>query len=677
MYDIDDQFLQLELRDIPLPLTNMEAKKRYRKTEKGRASRRTERKNKAERDYLIKPFIAWDGEGVTRIEGQKQDYVLFANSNGEALQAGRSKYLSTIRIFEFALTRNKPGTINVIYGAGYDWNMWLRDVPRETLEVLYSTGEVAWAEYWIKWRPGKTFHLGRRGTKESVLFYDVVSFFQRAFIKACDEYLGDDFRHRDLIIKNKRLRGSFTETDLAEIARYCDAELENLVSLMNELRERLYRVGLKVSRWDGPGAIAVALFREHGVKDHLRRTEQAESLAVRMAYFGGRFEVCKTGYQNSTVYEYDVNSAYPWALQDVPSMAGGTWSEEHGFIDPGTDFVLYYVHFAGSVMNDTKPYPLPHRLPNGNVVYSRFTSGWYWGPEVFTAQKYVKMYGGSLIVEKTRIFTPATDEKPFAFIGPIYTQRLELKRAKDGAQVGIKLGLNSLYGKLAQQVGWAETREGLRLPPYHQLEWAGYATSRCRAAVYGAVLQDLDSVVAFETDAMFTTRRLAVSEGELLGQWGYESFDDMAYLQSGTYFAQQAGEAVEKSRGVDRGELTYDLAMEALRSGTGTVSAKLTRFNGLGIALAQKFSKWLVWETMTKNVSIFPGAKRTHVHEMCTQCASGATMTDRFHETYPYFGVERGTESTPFPIEWETVTETGTAFAELRRENIERRGFDD
>jgi len=55
--------------------------------------------------------------------------------------------------------------------------MWLRDV-HVNIDVLYKTGESPGGEYWIKWRPGKTFHIGRRGTKETVLFYDVISFFQ-------------------------------------------------------------------------------------------------------------------------------------------------------------------------------------------------------------------------------------------------------------------------------------------------------------------------------------------------------------------------------------------------------------------------------------------------------------------------------------------------------------------
>src|SRR3546814_527508 len=135
-----------EMVDAPKVKTPAERRRTYKKTNKGVAERRRYQAAKRERDYLVKPFVFWDGEGVTRTEGQKQDYILFGNSNGDALRAGRSRYLSTNRLFEFALTRNTPGTFNVIYGAGYDWNMWLRDLPRETLEVLYKTGDMTWSD---------------------------------------------------------------------------------------------------------------------------------------------------------------------------------------------------------------------------------------------------------------------------------------------------------------------------------------------------------------------------------------------------------------------------------------------------------------------------------------------------------------------------------------------------
>lgn len=665
-----------EIGEAPSPLTLSERQSRFRKTPKGKTASQRERKARSERDYLTKPFIFWDGEGVTRVEGEKQDYVLFGNSLGDRLRTPHG-YLSTAEIFRFIFSRVQPKTINVIYGASYDWNMWMRDIPRETLQTLYDTGQCEWSGYWIKMRPGKQFHIGIRGTKETALFYDVVSLFQRPFIAACDEYLGDGFEDRDLIVKNKRLRSGFDVSDLEEIERYMSAELVNGVKLMNEFRERIYRVGMRVSRWDGPGALAVALFQEHDIKSHLSPTERWMSEAVTSAYFGGRFEVCLTGYSSENVYEYDINSAYPWALQDVPSLAGGRWVTHTGYHDPGTDFVLHYVVFTGHINNVNRPYPLPFRKQDGNVSFPRHVVGWYWGPEVAVAQKYVDQYGGSLAVQETRVFYPVTDVRPFAFIGPIYKLRLALKKAKDGAQVGIKLALNSMYGKLAQQLGWKQTPNGIRIPPYHQLEYAGYATSRCRAALFDAVLQDLDSVVAFETDAMFTTRPLTVIEGEGLGEWGRDVFTDMVYLQSGTYFAhsEEDGELVEKTRGVDRGELTFAHAYRTLEHGGTHIPAKMTRFHALGTALTQSFDKWLVWEKMSKMVSVFPGAKRTHYHEMCTQCGAGHGMVDTFHETWPDASIEPGSVSMPHQLEWETVTETGRELARLRRENHERRGI--
>src|SRR5690606_23853220 len=108
-----------------------------------------------------------------------------------------------------------------------------------------------WEGYRIAWRRGKSFQLAQG--KRKALFYDVISFFQAPFVKACDSYLGERFVDREMIVQNKMLRSSFRAADLSEIARYNRAELVNLVELMNELRIRLHKVGLKPGRWDGPG----------------------------------------------------------------------------------------------------------------------------------------------------------------------------------------------------------------------------------------------------------------------------------------------------------------------------------------------------------------------------------------------------------------------------------------
>lgn len=671
----------IERTAMPKPMTRAEHRQKYRKTESGKEEKRRYSRKKSERDYLAKRFVAWDGEGVTRSPGAKQDYVLFMHSDGEPL-AAPERYLGTEEIFRFIMREKQDGVTNVIYGATYDWNMWLRDLPRTHLERLHKTDAVSWGDWTIKWRPGKEFRLKNNVTGDKVLFYDVVSLFQSSFIVACDKNLKERFVERDLIVKNKAARGSFTENDIEEVTRYTRAELVNLVLLMDDLRLNLFNAGLRVGRWDGPGAVAVALFQQHNVKDAKRETRPDEYDAVHSAYFGGRFEVCHTGYTSGAVYEYDINSAYPWALQDVPTLAGGHWECCEGDARAGdTDFILYRATFSGNASDSVRPFPLPHRDEKGYILYPRDTTGWWWGPEINVARKYVEKYPeATLTIHETWIFRPVTDEKPFAFIEPLFQQRLTYKKQKNGAEKGIKLGLNSMYGKLAQQVGWTIDRKTgeLRIPPYHQMEWAGYVTSRCRAAVYEAVLDDLDSVIAFETDAVFTSRKIRVREGESLGAWEYVEFQGMAYLQSGTYFAHEVDKKtgalslVEKTRGVDRGEIGYKEALHALETDEH-IPAKLTRFFALPLALAQKFDKWLTWETMTKNVNMIPGDKRTHVHEVCYDCSQGSTLRERMHETFPR-SVPKGSVSQPKLIEW---LDNGTQIdeeAQMRRADIERYG---
>lgn len=636
-------------------------------------------------------FVAWDGEGVTRANGS-HDYVLFANSDGHRISS--LSHLSTGEIFDFILSVSDPGAINVIYGAGYDWNMWLKDIRRPQLEMLYKEGYVRWRGYTIRWRQGKSFSITQkvRGKKpRSANFFDVLPFFQRSFVAACDEYLGERFKaaDRDMITENKILRSGFRAEDIASIIRYNDAELKYLVMLANELRDRLARVGLFPARWDGPGAIAVALFKREGIKDHLNKNfPEVITEAARYAYFGGRFEVVRPGHSENPVYEYDINSAYPWALQDVPSLAGGFWERVES-PEVVEDFALYRVQWDGSSGGPFLPQPLPMRSRKGIISFPVHAHGWYWGPEVRAAQKYARgaswyapRSNVSLTIHEGYVFRPATDERPFSFIGPLYTERKRLKAAGDGAHVGIKLGLNSMYGKLAQQVGWRIDEEtgAVIMPPYHQIEWAGYVTSRCRAAILElAMTQDLRDVIAFETDAMFSRRVIAGANlGSGLGEWEYVSFRNMTYVQSGTYFADDAkGKPVDKTRGVDRGNLTRAQVLDAQSKGLPTVPSQLTRFVGLGLALAQNFGNWTKWITSGKEISLTPKGKRIHFPGNC--CYHRSAEKTEWHDTLP----ERSTPEdfcAKHAVEWEDAElrdDTGMALSELRRAHYESRSFND
>lgn len=655
-------------------LSNAERQQRYRSnnSQKWQARKRKDRHDnsrwRTNESYLSRPFLAWDGEGVTTNDGVHR-YVMLANSTGADIIDPEG--IATVRALGFLVDEaNRVGdAINVIYGGGYDVNMILRDFTRTDLERIYKRKFYEWRGFRMSWRPGKSFYVCRvdnRGRKigKGVTLYDVVSFFQCAFVKACDSYLGDKFTHRELIVENKALRSAFTLDDVDNVRRYNAAELENLVSLMVELRARLNRVGLRPSRWDGPGAIAAALLKKHGIKDHMAKTPKPVAGAARYAYAGGRFELVKFGVVPEKAYEYDIRSAYPSALRNVPSLNSGVWIHHKG--DPGAlPFAIYHVRYRGYRMDICGAFF--RRDPNGTVCFPTKVTGWYWSPEVASGRDYCDAGYGEMEVLECWEFRSKSDVRPFDFINGLYLKRAALKRGKDGAHVGIKLGLNSLYGKLAQQVGWELTPKGLKIPPFHQLEWAGYTTSYARAKVLRAAMSNIDAVIAFETDAVFSTEPLNVPISENLGDFELKVFDNLSYVQSGLYFGDSEGQLIAKTRGVDRGSLTRETVETNILNHDAkdrVAHAKLTRFIGAGIALAQSFERWRTWETIDKAMTLEPSGKRWHLD--CPACDDTPIAHGVWHETF--CPLLNDAHSCEFPVEWINPDPAMIELEELRRD---------
>lgn len=672
--------------DVPIPASNAERQRRYRANSKDRyyANRKRYRhdnsKHQTDASYLSRPFVAWDGEGITKPDGSHV-YVMLAVSdgNGKGYYLGNPAGLGTYETLSWILEKAGAfeNAIHVIYGGGYDWNMILRDLSYRELGEVYRKKFAEWQGFRLAWRQGKSFYIAKvndKGEKigKGVTIYDCAPFFQCPFVKACDDYLGDRFQDRDLIVENKALRSSFTVADIPEVRRYNDAELRNLVLLMTELRERLNKVGLRPARWDGPGAIAAALLTREKVKDAKADTPEEVAKAARYAYAGGRFEVIRYGHSDRAAFEYDINSAYPAALRFVPNLAKGEWRYHSS--DPGPlPFALYHLRVSGKDLS--VPGPLFRRDPKGNICYPRKVTGWYWSPEYDVTKEWAAQGWGSVEVLGCWEFVESDpNNRPFDFIDGLFNKRRALKKARDGAHVGIKLGLNSLYGKLAQQVGWERKHDGsLRIPPFHQLEWAGFTTSYARATVMRAALTNMRAVIAFETDAIFTSEPLDVPIGSALGEFESVEFSNLTYLQSGLYFGELVnGEQVNKTRGVDRGSLTRSeciAAMAAPMASDRFAEASLTRFVGAGIALSQSFKRWRRWETMHKRIALTPQGKRVHLD--CPACSprnnGGTPITlDCWHETLcPFLN---NAHSCQFPVEWINPDPNMTELSELREE---------
>lgn len=564
-------------------------------------------------------FIALDGEGESDGAPQKfrvgsdgktyraasHIYTLLAASTGETLYNG-GKRLDSQTCIDFLcdLGSEYKKAIFVIFAGSYDINhMLLFGFDKETLQKISRGETLQWkhddVDYYIEYRARKSLSL-KRGLeykindstgkhvpvwKDKITVWDTFGFFQESFVKVMGKWLGETHRHYQLIKKMKTLRGDFENVEQKEINAYNAAELETLVELMEKVRDSINGLDLKCTRWDGAGSIAGALFRKHNSREFKRpyKIDIKLETAIRTAYAGGRIEIAKMGSYSGTVYDYDINSAYPFVMKDLPSLAKGWWKHGTGRPTPGFTLVRCRYDFAkGQAF-----YPLFFRTDKMQIYFPQSGEGWYWYPEYEAALDCI----GVLDVIEYYHFVPDTDEKPFHWINEYYETRKKWVKNPDqewqrGGEKIIKLGLNSLYGKTAQQLGGT----GLAPPTYHQMEWAGYITACTRARLYKAAIKDPDSIIGFATDGIFSTKALNIplSTTKEIGAWDLKTFNGLTIVMAGVYWWHKEGNKYEHfSRGFDKESMeTPALVLDAWANGLSGIDIPMHRLITMGSACA-------------------------------------------------------------------------------------------
>lgn len=620
---------------------------RRRLSEEGRDTRNSQLNPSAS---LTRPFIAWDSEGITHTPGEAQSMVLWGCSAGHMLK-GRD--LRTIECFELMLMVEKehPDAWHVGYSFTYDVSQLLRDVPEGVRQQLMNEGKARWGPYRLEYLPKKWFCVGKGPTTCKI--WDVWSFFGGSFVSALREYLGQnpDF---DLIEQDKGKRSEFQYQNLdSEIVPYWKKELDYTVKLMDALRQHLYSVGLHITSWHGPGAIASYKMKEEEMDRHmaitdsvrtkmelaekkwgLRRGDIPEAVndAAQYAFAGGRFEHFQLGRYVGKVYKYDINSAYPDAIRYLPSLSEGSWERTGVGVlkDIGKyPFAIYKVHMIHEDLEGV--HPVFHRGKTGEITFPDETVGWYWAPDVASMLRTKNM---KIQIQDGWVFH-SDGSRPFSWITDVYNTRKKWKQEGNPAQLALKLLMNSMYGKMAQRVGWDEDHA---LPPrWHQLEYAGWITSWARAKLHQAILQAGDSIIATETDAIFTTKPLDLDVGSGLGQWDAEEYDEIIYLQSGVRYTRQ-GETWEKHvRGFEKESLGREEVSLMLRSmGTHTpveerhLVGTTNRYVGVSMGL-KRSGTWRRWLVEERTVDLGNVGKRKHVDALCPACEAGQSFYDGMH----------------------------------------------
>jgi hypothetical protein len=608
----------------------------------------------------LKEFIAWDGEGWTDTNGEHR-YMLLQNSEGQHISA---PVLDTVECLEFMLKTAKdfPKRIHVIFGGGYDATHILRFMPLEKRRELRDTGHTVFYpkdgnhytnRFTLEYIPHKwltiTGHVQGLRKPVTLKLFDVMTFFQSAFIYALESR---DIEVPDVIKTGKANRQNFTYHDLNEIIQYCQMELEMLVMLCNVLRQEFKEAGINVTQFHGPGAVASATFNQKRIRKHMQAPPLHIEQAAQRAYFGGRFELFKAGHHKGKIYQYDINSAYPDKIRDLPSLAGSEWVRTD---DYDGSMGLWFCSYDYSGSDHSAPHPTPWRGTGGKVGFPTHNKGvWLWHHEAKFATEV--HYGYKLIL--------ANDTKPFAFVAGMYDLRAQWKKEGKGAERALKLCMSSLYGKTAQRIGGSEKYGGR--PSWHQLEWAGMITSATRAQIWEAVAQSPESIIAIETDSVASTVPLDLEVGTGLGQWELKVYDWITYIQSGIYFTNDGATGTKaKSRGIDVKQLHHKDVLDFLGGRKEELLVSSRQFVGLTNPQEHFYGQW---QDSVKEVKI-AGSKRLHIPADCLACSAGLPMDEVMHTltSNPLYGLA---ESVKHPLPWlDDVTELTTS--ELLRVNTD------
>ena len=627
---------------------------KYNSSEAGKKRRQEYRqknnKHVTTAKYLSKPFIAVGGLAIKETDGQLT-YAHLALSTGQSIT--NLNGLSTNEMFSFILdnTPDSENGILVSYVGSYDYNHFIKDLTLEQLQTIYNsnykTKAIDLGIYSVKLNAGQAITLYDLWRKKRTI-NEVYNFFQIPLAQAAKEYLNKEIQGGSKYDKAVTLEN--IETGKQNLLY----ELQTIAELMAEFRARLEKVNLRPRRWNGSGGLVTSLFSQHNIKDHLAEQPKDIAKIARYAYAGGRFEIIQYGQQKQkNNYGYDINSAYPEAMTKLPSLKGGRWLHIDG--DGGdSNFGLYKITIKAKKAH--LPHPLFTRDYKGNISYPRTVTGWYWSPEIAAVRIWAQKGYGTYEIEQCYLFDPATDTKPFSFLNKLYEQRLEIQKKGDNAEVGLKLALNTAYGKLAQQIGYipADENNPEIIPPYHQLEYAGYVTSYTRAKIYLASLEQIHAVIAYETDCVYIQQELYnLPIGDQLGEYRETTYKELTYLNSGIYYGTKKDETkIFKLRGILADSITIEQIEAALElpEESRKLEIKQNRFiSGSQIVNHNNLDSWLKWREETIELKLYPNGKRVHYLCGCDSPKRKGLFIGGWHTTVP---AKPFTKLYEYSVEW-------------------------
>jgi len=484
------------------------------------------------------------------------------------------------------------------YAFNYDLTKILTDCDDRTIYMLLRPdlrqrppGKEKFGPYPVVWEGYILNYLGskfsvKRGDR-LVTIWDTFKFFQSKFTKALEDWKVGEKEELDRMREMKDQRSEFDKLNRSQILTYCHDECAKMATLARKLTEAHVAAGLHLKSYHGAGSTASCVLKGMGIDKETRVGPAEMDHAIASAFFGGRFENRVIGVIKGPLYSRDISSAYPYQTTFLPCLTCGKWSltRKRKDLEGARAAVIHYT--LGDPPRGMAWGPFPFRGTDGSICFPATSGGgWVWlseylaAEEVFPHVQFVEAY----------IYRTDCTHQPFADIPRLYLERLKL--GKEGPGIVIKLGVNAVYGKLAQSRGTN--------PPFQSWIWAGIITAGTRAAILNmlALHKDRRNMLMVATDGIYTTENFpaplprdtttnTAEHRKPLGGWETKEIKgDMFAARPGIYYPLNPTKEELKTiraRGVGRGVVLeyWRQIMEAWESGEKDVTVgNVVRFNG-------------------------------------------------------------------------------------------------
>lgn len=368
---------------------------------------------------------------VTLISNSKKEYLIYDNLEG---------------LINF-LTKNKTGCLNFFFNLEYDANAIIKCFPDDNIRQIGFFNKTNLVLNGIKYQ---IFNLKRKAfiiektfneEIEKYYFYDIAQFYQigsleKTYEKVITPIEGKIFR-KTLDSSKEFPTNKITNEDI----EYC---INDSIACQ-ELAEHFVTTTRKimpVKRFYSPASLGKTLLRMNIAEPYKFKANSIQGLAYK-GYNGGRFETIKIG--KCSVYQYDINSAYPDALSKLPDI--------DGYKIKNNDYELESTHSFFNcdftIPKDFKICPIRYEYKNlllyPNGIFKNFC---------LTKTEYETLIelGIKIKINNAEHIFNDNPTYPYKFLEKIYEMRKKYKLENNPLQLPLKLAMNSIYGVTIQTI---------------------------------------------------------------------------------------------------------------------------------------------------------------------------------------------------------------------------------